>query len=378
MRTELRGVYVHVPFCRRRCPYCDFAFEVRAPDPRYAPAVVDELRARQGELNGPADTVSFGGGTPSALPVRDIARIIEGIRSTVGVAPGAEVSAELNPEDVDDAYVAGLRDAGVNRVSLGVQSFDDDVLRYLGRAHDGARARSVVDLCVRAGLRVGVDLIVGVPGEAATRLARDVDELRALAVGHVSAYLLTVEEGTPLVQLIATGARAAVDEEHQADAYEVVQELLSRPSGTSTWRQYEVSSYARPGEESRHNRLYWQGGAYLGVGPSAHSMSPGADGSVVRRHTTARLDAWLPTSTNAAHTIEVLAPERALLEWIAFGLRDIAAGVQAPPHVVPTLRSLGDDVVYLEATDRWHLTHKGARFADRVARAVLAVDVRRG
>lgn len=387
-----RAVYVHVPFCRRRCPYCDFAFEVRPADPRYTPAVLDELRARAPELGGTAATLSFGGGTPSALPVDDLARIVEGTRAIVGLDDDAEVSLELNPEDVDDALALALRAGGFTRASLGIQSFDDDVLRWLGRAHDGDRARRAVEACLAAGLRTGVDLIVGVPEEREGRLSRDIDAIASLGVGHVSAYLLTVEAGTPLVQLIAKQARAAVDEDQQADAYERVQALLVERG----FAQYEVSSYARAGEESRHNRIYWQGGGYLGVGPSAHSMRPLDDGGVLRRHTTARLDAWLPDPPGAAHDDETLAPAHAFRESVAFGLRDLAAGVDldalARRHRVPEgagavraalerevrHRSLGSELGdVVERSGRFHLTERGARFADRVARAVLAVDEER-
>jgi oxygen-independent coproporphyrinogen-3 oxidase len=385
-----RGVYVHVPFCRRRCPYCDFAIEVRAVDAGYARAVVAELRGRAHELDagrsaGGTATLSFGGGTPSALAVDDLAEIVDGARTAVALSPGAEVSLELNPEDVDAAYANALRAAGFTRASLGVQSFDDDVLAWLGRAHDGARARAAVAACVAAGLRTGVDLIVGVPDERAGRLARDVAALEAMGVGHVSAYLLTVEPATPLVQLIAKNARAALDEDQQADAYEQAQELLVQ----SGWSQYEVSSYARAGEESRHNRLYWQGGEYLGVGPSAHSMRRDVAGAVHRRHTTARLDGWLRDPLRAAHDVEVLAGADAFRESVAFGLRDLAAGVDvnvlalrhnAPARVALSVHAVleSDSALVAVRGERCYLTSRGARFADRIARAVLAAGKERG
>jgi oxygen-independent coproporphyrinogen III oxidase len=396
------GVYVHVPFCRRRCPYCDFAFEVRPADPRYAPALLAEMAARRGELSCAPATLSFGGGTPSALPAADLAALVAGARSILALPADAEVSLELNPEDVlaapaaaalapgapgggveGPALPAALAAAGFSRASLGVQSFDDGVLRWLGRAHDAAGARASVRACVEAGLRTAVDLIVGVPGEPAARLARDVDELLALGATHVSAYLLTVEPETPLVQLIAQQRRAPVDDDAQAAAYEELQRLLAERGLT----QYEVSSYSIPGEESRHNRIYWQGGAYLGLGPSAHSMRPLEDGSVLRRHTRARFDAWLADPAGAARDEEVLPPAAAFLEAVAFGLRDLGRGVSleelAARHHLGDARSclrvraallaLGDDV--LEGADgRLRLSARGARFADRAARAVLAAD----
>jgi len=295
--------YVHVPFCGAAVP---------TATSRSSAARGSALRARRRRRAGRARRRArrAGGyavvrrGTPSALPIDDLARIVAATGAIVGLDADAEISLELNPEDVDAALARSLRAAGFTRASLGIQSFDDDVLTWLGRAHDGARARSAVEACLAAGLRTAVDLIVGVPDERPGRLERDVAAIAASGVGHVSAYLLTVEAGTPLVQLIAKKARAAVDEDQQADAYERVQALL----GEHGFAQYEVSSYARPGEESRHNRIYWQGGGYLGVGPSAHSMRPLDDGGVLRRHTTARLDAWLPDPAHAAHEDETLAP----------------------------------------------------------------------
>ncbi len=375
MRTDPCGVYVHVPFCRRRCPYCDFAFEVRAADPRFVDAVAAELRGRWAELPSAPSSLSLGGGTPSSLREADLARLVEEARA-LGLAADAEISLEVNPED-------DVAPAGFTRVSLGVQSFDDDVLAWLGRAHDGKRARDAVAAYVRTGRRVGVDLIVGVPGERHDRLARDVETCVALGVGHVSAYLLTVEAGTPLVQLIARKQREAVDDDVQAMAYEDVQRRLT----AAGYAQYEVSSYARPGEESRHNRVYWQGGTYLGVGPSAHSMRRLDDGRVRRRQTTARFDAWVMDPLRAAIDVEELEPAHALREAVAFGLRDLAAGVDlaalARRHAVPAGARVLDDVrAALDAAaaagdliidgDRARLTSKGARFADRVARAVLA------
>jgi len=271
-----------------------------------------------------------------------------------------------------------LKAAGFTRVSVGMQSFDDGVLRWLGRAHDGARATAAVQALVGVGLDVGVDFIVGVPGEGTTRLDNDLDRAHELGVVHISTYLLTVEAGTPLVQLIKKGARAAVDEDAQATAYERVAEIAAARG----FLQYEVSSHAKPGHTSRHNRLYWGRGDYLGLGPGAHSLRVDDDGRALRRHTTARLAEWTPDPAGAAHDEEVLEPEHAFREAVAFGLRDLEAGVDverlARLHrtVVPvdvqrtiaTAIARGDVV---GSTPVFRLTMQGARFADRVARDVL-------
>ncbi len=375
--TRAGGVYVHVPYCRRRCPYCDFYFEIGRTSAGFVDAVVAELDARAAELSWPAATLSFGGGTPSQLSPPELASIVDAVKRH-GLVNDAEVSLEVNPEDIDADVANGLKAAGFTRVSVGMQSFDDEVLRWLGRGHDGAGAEAAVAALVAAGLSVGVDFIVGVPCESPARLADDLARAARLGVVHISTYLLTVEEGTPLVQLIKRGARAPVDDDAQATAYERVAELAE----AAGFAQYEVSSHARDGHMSRHNRLYWGRGDYLGVGPGAHSLRIDDDGRAHRRHTTARLDAWLADPIRAAHDDEVLECEHALREAIAFGLRDLASGVDlaalamlhriaVPPDVTRALEQAcarGDAVV---DGDRYRLTLRGARFADRVARDVL-------
>lgn len=371
-----RGLYIHVPFCRRRCPYCDFAIEVGASSVGFVDGVARELALRHKEIEWPLQTVSLGGGTPSSLGPPELQRLIELVRG-YGIDDDAEISLEVNPEDIDGDVAQGLRRAGFTRVSVGLQSFDDDVLLYLGRAHDGAAGAAAVAALVECGVDTGVDLIVGVPGETSGRLARDIVKTAALGVGHVSAYLLTVEAGTPLVRLIADKKRAAVDDEAQAAAYEQVQALCAEAG----FQQYEVSSYARPGKTSRHNRMYWQRGEYLGLGPGAHSFAIAEDGSVRRRHNRARLTGWLLDPDDDVD-VEVLEPAHALREALAFGLRDKGEGVDSAAlaalhHTVltPGLQAAlsasvaGGDVVAIAG--RLHLSAQGVLFADRVARCIL-------
>ncbi|OGQ11998.1 MAG: hypothetical protein A2138_21590 [Deltaproteobacteria bacterium RBG_16_71_12] len=378
--VAISAVYVHVPYCRRRCPYCDFSIEIRSADGGFAAAVGAELLARAAELPWPAHSLSFGGGTPSALPADALAELVGAVRGH-GLAPDAEVSLEANPEDVSAELAHAWRAAGVTRVSLGVQSFDDGVLAWLGRAHRADQARAAVQAVRDAGIpHLGLDLIVGVPVEGGSRVERDVEEAARLGVGHVSAYLLTLEPGTPLVRLIARGTRAPLDEERQVDAYQLVQQLLV----ACGFAQYEVSSFAQAGEESRHNRLYWAHRPYLGLGPGAHSMRELPDGAVLRRHTTARLDRWLAAPDAAAHDDETLGPAHALREAVAFGLRDVALGVDLdvlaarrradPSPILAALAAARErgEVAGIDGGRRFRLTALGARFADRVARDVLA------
>ena len=266
-RAEPRHVYVHVPFCRRHCPYCDFAIEVGKSHAGYVDAVIAEWRARGAGFDH-VSSLSFGGGTPSSLSPDELGRIVAAIRPALN--DDAEVSLEVNPEDIDADVAAGLKRNGFTRVSVGLQSFDDDVLAYLGRAHDGVSGRAAVNALVDVGgfggaFDVGVDLIVGVPGEGKDRLAADIAAARDLGVVHISTYLLTLEPGTPLVQLIARNKRAPVDDDAQADAYESVQRLCESAGFT----QYEVSSHAKPGKTSRSFSQAAHGAQFAEVAVSA-------------------------------------------------------------------------------------------------------------
>jgi oxygen-independent coproporphyrinogen III oxidase len=378
---DVHGVYVHVPFCRRRCPYCDFYFEVQDAAPvadRFAERVHAEIEARAHEWQRePApSTLSFGGGTPSLLPIAVLSTIVDAVRTTMRLRGDAEISIEVNPEDNVDG--AALKSIGITRVSIGAQSLHDDVLRYLGRKHTADDVARTIDSCTTAGLDVSVDLIVGVPGQDSARIEEDMRSVAARGVVHISAYVLTVEEGTPLVQLIASGRRKNIDDDHQADALLLCQELLPRFG----YAQYEVSNHARAGYESRHNRLYWQHRPTFAVGPGAHSFRIDVDGKTLRRKNAPDLAQYL--GGGDVHDVETLAGVDAVKEAVAFGMRDVLAGVDvgvlARMHgvderecagIVAALHAAVRQVMAFVVFGRFHLTPDGLRFADRVARAVL-------
>lgn len=373
------SLYVHVPWCRRRCPYCDFYFVVGRADPRFVSAVKQEIDARASEIAGPLTSVAFGGGTPSVLDGEAVHDIVAHARARFGLVENAEVTLEANPEDLDEDRVQALAAAGVTRMSLGVQSFDDEVLRTLGRGHDGSAAAAAVALACASVPRVSLDLIIGVPSERAERLDDDIARAIALGVGHVSTYILTVEDGTALARQVARGARPPVDDDAQADAYERSRARLVAHG----LHQYEISSFARPGEESRHNRIYWGQGVYLGVGPGAHSMRIFDDGSVVRRANPGDLARWLANPTAAVFDVETLTPAAALRETIAFGLRDIGLGIDVdalarrhqspvPADVTTTIARFVDEGLMTSAPPVVKLSSRGALFADRVARELLS------
>lgn len=263
------GVYIHVPFCAVRCDYCDFAtFDDRGHlIDAYVDACIVDLRRRSREVPA-ATSAFFGGGTPSLLTPDQVARLLEGI----DLAPGAEVTLEANPDTVDAESLVGYRAAGVTRLSLGVQSTQAHVLASLGRTHRPEHVREAVDAATAAGIdEVSLDLIYGAAGETLDDWRATLDDALGSGVDHVSAYALTVEAGTPLARRVASGDIAAPDEDRQADAYLAADGALS--AAGLEW--YEISSWARPGHECRHNLLYWCQGEYLGVGAAAHGHTGG-------------------------------------------------------------------------------------------------------
>ncbi|MGH9000803.1 MAG: radical SAM family heme chaperone HemW [Acidimicrobiia bacterium] len=265
------GAYVHVPFCENRCDYCDFATWTDRAHlmERYAQACVADVRRRRrsGQL-APATSVFFGGGTPSLLP----AELLTAILGAIPRLPDAEVTVECNPDAVDAAKLDAYRAAGVNRLSFGVQSFEPRVLACLGRTHNPDNVAAALGAARAAGFtNINVDLIYGAPAETATDWLATLEAALAFAPEHVSAYALTVEPGTPLHRRILAGGAVAPDEDDQADRYLAADAVLSR-AGLS-W--YEISNWAQPGRECRHNQLYWAQGDYTAIGCAAHGHSGG-------------------------------------------------------------------------------------------------------
>ncbi|MDW4572720.1 radical SAM family heme chaperone HemW [Microbacterium sp. M3] len=272
------GVYLHVPFCRVRCGYCDFntytSSELRgARQDQYADTLVQEVRLAAGVLaraggNRPAKTVFFGGGTPTLLPPGDLGRMLDGVRETFGVSEGAEITVEANPDTVTPAVAAELAASGVTRLSIGMQSAVPHVLAALDRTHDPDNVRTAVAAARAAGLDVSVDLIYGAPGESLSDWRASLDAALELDSDHVSAYALIIEDGTKLARQIRRGEVAAPDDDLQADMYELADELLA----AAGFEWYEVSNWSR-GEmhRSRHNLAYWTGTDWWGFGPGAHS-----------------------------------------------------------------------------------------------------------
>jgi oxygen-independent coproporphyrinogen-3 oxidase len=272
------GVYLHVPFCRVRCGYCDFntytSSELRgARQDQYADTLLREVDLAAAVLeraggNRPATTVFFGGGTPTLLPPGDLARMLGGVRDRFGVVEGAEVTVEANPDTVSPAVAAELAASGVTRLSIGMQSAVPHVLAALDRTHDPENVRTAVSAARDAGLDVSVDLIYGAPGESLDDWRASLEAAIRLEPDHISAYALIIEDGTKLARQIRRGEVAAPDDDLQADMYELADDLLA--GGGFDW--YEVSNWARDAaHRSRHNLAYWVGSDWWGFGPGAHS-----------------------------------------------------------------------------------------------------------
>ncbi|MDP3912027.1 MAG: radical SAM family heme chaperone HemW [Gemmatimonadales bacterium] len=313
-------LYVHVPFCVRRCSYCDFSIAVRkhVPAREYLDAVLQEAR-RGSNVPGELETIYFGGGTPSLLPAPAVGRLVQELTHLFRVPHSAfpvEITLEANPEDVTESNARAWSGAGVNRVSLGAQSFDDRVLAWMHRSHAAARIGDAVRTLRTAGIdNISLDLIFGLPGELQRDWARDLDLALALRPTHLSLYGLTVEPRTPLDRWISRGATHAPDEARYADEYLYAHRRLSADG----FAFYEVSNASRNGFISRHNSAYWSGRPYTGLGPAAHSF----DGRTRRWN----LPAWeayrraLADGRSAVESAETLTGEQRELEGLYLGLR---------------------------------------------------------
>ncbi len=351
------GVYVHMPFCERVCPYCDFAVE---PVGRL-PAALDGRRLA---------TLYFGGGTPSLLSAESVARLIEEIRTRFVEAP-QEVTLELNPGSAENRRVDALRAAGVTRLSVGLQALDDDVLRALGRGHSAADARAGLEACLAAGFAsLSVDLIYAAPRQSEEVLLRDLGAVLRAGVPHVSAYALTLEPGTPFATAHAAGRLALPDEETARRMGRRVRAELA----AAGLRQYEISSFARPGHESRHNSRYWLRQDVLALGPSGATLL--CETRFQNRRSRGEWAACVARGVPAHEGVAALDAAAQRRETLALGFRRLE-GVSRSAYrrrfgALPE-RSFPAEIAELEAleliqlrADHWCLTERGVLFADEV------------
>jgi len=263
-------LYIHIPFCHSKCPYCDF-FSVASKKWRieFVQALCHEAELRKDEIEGNVETIYFGGGTPSLLTEQEFSGIMSAVIRLFNIDPRTEITIEANPDDVTPEKLLFWKSQGVNRLSIGTQSFNDNELQYLGRRHNAARSRQALKDAVDAGFgNISADLIHGLPGADIEKLFRSIEELSHSGVKHLSMYSLTVEKGTILENRIKKGVLKNIDEDEQAGTYMRAVEKAE----SCGFMQYEISNFCLPGVESKHNSAYWKGAPYLGLGPSAHSF----------------------------------------------------------------------------------------------------------
>ena len=378
-RSRPLGIYVHVPFCATRCGYCDFntytATELGggATQAAYAETVERELglaAAVLGDAVRPVETVFFGGGTPTLLPADDLARLLDVVRRRFGLAPGAEVTTESNPESVTRSALASLREAGFTRMSFGMQSAREHVLAVLDREHSPGRVQQVVRDAHDVGFEhVNVDLIYGTPGESDDDWRESVDQAVATGADHVSAYALIVEPGTRLAARIHRGELPMPDDDVLADRYEIADAALS--AAGFTW--YEVSNWGRsPSAQSRHNLLYWTGGDWWGAGPGAHSHVGGVRWWNVKHP--AAYAKRLAQGQSPAHAREVLDAPTRRVEEVMLRLRlrsGLPTSMQVDDAAVES--ALVDGLLDKSSYDDGQLvlTLRGRLLADAVVRDLL-------
>lgn len=375
----MAGIYVHIPFCASRCSYCDFFSTLRLADvgTPYVEALIAEARLRCGELHGePVKTLYLGGGTPSQLPVPLLARLVEGLREALDLSVIEEFTIEANPDDVTPDWCAALPPLGVNRVSMGVQSFEDSILRFIGRRHTARQAVEAVGNLRHAGItNISIDLIFGLPGQTVTSWTDSVNQAIDLKPQHISAYGLTYEEGTRLWHQRERGEVVEVPEEQCIEMYRILVDTLQ----SAGYEHYEISNFALPGYHSRHNSSYWNDTPYLGLGAAAHSY----DGAV-RRYNPADLQEYIGKITAGAPAYE----QEELTQWeryderVMLGLRT-ARGVdaarlrqdfgdeawhhftnEARPHIAARHLRVTDDNHYI-------LTRDGIMLSDAIIRDLL-------
>ncbi len=372
------GVYVHWPFCAAKCPYCDFNSHVRrdVDADRWRRALVAEVAAAAHEVPGRVvDTVFFGGGTPSLMPPETVAAVIAAIGEAWMLAPDAEITLEANPTSVEAGRFRGYHDAGVNRLSMGVQALSDADLKALGRMHDVAEAERAFAVARAIFPRVSFDLIYARQGQTLSDWRSELDRALAMAVDHLSLYQLTIEPGTRFGDLAARGRlRGLPDAGAAADMYLATQEACAAAGMAG----YEISNHARPGAESRHNLVYWRYGDYAGIGPGAHGrLSQGG----VRWATEAvrAPEAWLDSAeagrTGIAARTAVDAREQAV-EMLMMGLR-LAEGVDTGRYARLNGTPLPEDRVAELASLGLVAAEEGRLRATDAGRAVLDAVLRR-
>lgn len=373
------GLYVHIPFCRQKCLYCDFSSYsgVEHLFTAYTTALCQQIVDQGGKLYKPlVDTVYIGGGTPSVLPVFQMEQILSSLYDSFTIEAGAEISIEANPGTVTREQLAGLKAAGINRLSFGVQSFNNDLLTGLGRIHQTADSIMVLEYAHAVGFNnISIDLMYGLPGQTVDGFFRELEQAVTLDTPHISVYGLKLEEGTPLAAAAEQGVLALPDEAAEEAMYDVMSEFL--PS--QGLARYEISNFARPGFECRHNLKYWQYQSYLGLGAAAHSFLHGQRiGAVTEIN---EYIAAITTGISPVAMEETLTQDESMAEYIFLALRTTHGMMLTNFNQyfgVDFFSLFGNNFAKLQRqglletdAERIRLTDKGMKFGNIVFRSFL-------
>ena len=376
------SLYIHIPYCVSKCPYCDFNSHVvpKIPEREYTAALLKELDsyALSDDWQGrPLKSIFFGGGTPSTFSPASIGKILEKAAALFSLEKDVEITLEANPGTVDSANFSGYRSCGVNRISLGAQSFQPHLLKFLGRVHTAEESREALRIVQQAGFdNFNLDLIYASPGQSLSDLKGDLDEALSFYPPHLSAYNLTIEEGTPFHREYQQGRIRSLPEETEIAMAEVIEERLAR----DRLERYEISNYARPGRHSRHNVNYWQLGDYLGIGAGAHSYKRTANNGAwgLRWHNEKNPGRYMEMIERGGQAVvgeEKSDPKKAAGEFMFLGLRMIR-GIslaefssrfgKSPPESYPQINDWIKEGLMERKSDHLRLTRRGLMLANSI------------
>lgn len=357
-------IYIHVPFCKSFCTYCDFFREIQEDGAidTYTRLVCEEIKRRSGEMDNSFHTLYFGGGTPSVLPLSNLTKILLSLEESGHGGPYTEFTMEVNPEDISEKglpYLQSLRMLGCNRISIGIQSLDDDLLRWMNRRHNADTAKSAVRMAREAGFKnVSVDLIFGLSNLADDVWERTIDQTLELEPEHISCYQLTVEGDSVLAHRLEAGEYEEAPEDQCARQYD----LLCHKLHAAGYNHYEISNFAKPGFEAKHNSGYWQRIPYVGLGPSAHSFS-------------GRGRSWNSNEiTGYTHTEEALSVEDEIVETLMLSLRTSRGAdigfVEANCHASNIRRLLGEGAL-VKTERRYRIPENKFFVSDQIIRELI-------
>ena len=376
----MAGIYIHIPFCKQACTYCDFHFSTSLKGKeKVVDAIISEMQLRSDFLKEEKiHTLYFGGGTPSLLNAADLQKILSELHIHFQFTEDFEFTFEANPDDLSHDKIQMLAQSGVNRLSIGVQSFSDEYLKWMNRAHRSEESIACIDRAQAAGIsNISIDLIYGLPGLSVPDWKTEIEKALELGVTHISAYCLTVEPNTALGYRVSKGKEKPVDEEAALEQFEILVEKLAEAG----FEQYEVSNFAREGYYSKHNTAYWQGVPYLGLGPSAHSYAPGFREWNVANNMRYIRDI---AEGNLPLTREELSTENRINEWIMTGLRTkwgidfeygiVAFGVDLRIENRAFLKKIVDEEEAALYGSTLKLTRKGLFLADGIASELFVVE----